>query len=98
MSEPKAQGTSATTYIDWTHQLQQPLGHRPLTNDEAAVVLVDEIWMLYQTFKHTRQRADLLRMVTRALYLEKLGYQLILVRRHNCVGAHRKETGCPIVH
>ena len=97
-AKPRNISTQLNLYIPPSHQLQQPRGHRPLSKEEAATVVVDEIWLLYKTFKHTHLKADLLKIVTRALYLESLGYQLVLLRRQDCVGATKKEVKCSNVH
>lgn len=97
-----------TTYIGPERQLSMPLGLRPLTTEEAALKVVDELHTALLTFKHTRLKKDFLHMIERALYLQRLGYVFFLDRRHNCVGAHRagpkgqKETvplnSCTSVH
>jgi hypothetical protein len=79
------------SYIGPERQLCLPLGHRCLTRDEAATQVVDELQKAYLTFKHTRLKHDMLVLIERALYLQQLGFILILDRRHNCIGAHRKE-------
>lgn len=86
-----------TSYIEPSHQLEMPPGLRPLTKEEAATKVVDELMHAYRTFKHTRLKLDMLVMIERALYLQQLGYVLILDRRKDCVGAHRKDVA-PCVH
>lgn len=82
-------------YIPPSHQLQQPHGHRLLTTDEAATLVVHEIHVGWIEFRRTHLKSDLMLVLSRALYLQKLGYQLILDKRHDCIGAHkRKEVVC----
>jgi hypothetical protein len=78
-----------TSYIDPSHQLT---GDRPLTNDEAAVRVVDELHKAWQVFRHTHLRLDMMIVLERALYLQKLGYDLVLIKRNDCVGARKRAT------
>lgn len=72
-----------------------------LTHDQAAGVVVDELMNAWREFRHTKLKGDLLHFIERALYLQQLGYQLTLDRRHDCVGAHKRNSpaeGAKLIH
>jgi hypothetical protein len=92
-SEPKAQGISEG--LPPSHQLT---GDKPLTNEEAALLVVHECMGLYLEFKHTRTRESFMKLIKRAQYLETLGYVFVLERKEDCIGAHRKAAGIWNVH
>lgn len=99
MTQPKAR-ISTAPYIGPEKQLNMPLGLRPLTGEEAVTQVVHELHGLWRTFRHTKLRSDLLRFIDRAVYLQRLGYELVLSKRQDCVCAHRKEAKCltQVVH
>lgn len=73
-------------YIGTERQLAGPT----LTKQEAATLVVDELLVAWKRFRHTKLKSDLLLFIERALYLQQLGFQLVLDRKHECVGAHAK--------
>lgn len=93
-TSPRYQGL----YIGPDRQLTQPLGHRLLSNDEAVLIVVDELHKAWLRFRHTHAKGDLYHFIARAAYLERLGYTIILNKRCDCVGAHKEVTACPLVH
>jgi len=84
-NQPKARNIS--TYVPPSRQLT---GHPPLTNEEAATLVVHELHERWQTFRHTRLREDMMAFIERAVYLQHLGFELQLDKRCDCVCAHKK--------
>lgn len=88
---PTSARNTTPLYIPPDHQLT---GDPPLTNDEAATVVVHELYEAWARFRHTKLREDMLYVINRALYLQRLGYDLILIKRSDCVGAHKRGPTC----
>jgi hypothetical protein len=86
MTQSKAR-IATSTYIGPERQL---CGGRPYTSEEAAIVVVHELYTLWGVFRQTKLRADLLTFINRAVYLQRLGFELILNKRQDCVCARRK--------
>jgi len=84
-NQPEARNSS---YVEPHHQLT---GQPPLSTEQAVTLVVHEIHGLWVSFRQTRSRDVLMKFIERSIYLQHLGFELILIKRQDCVCARRKE-------